>query len=768
MKNLTEYIYLSALINNIESIFPLSETNNIMVIYNKMKESFSDEEKNYCSEIIRQANIYSLGTENINSCELNENMFMSCISEYIKKNIKAWDEASSYNIPLIGMELNSSCFPVKADENIPSDINKIKKEFIFDADKINPSNPHIACESLLNLLFKYAHFIPYPQKSFKDISLYDHCRISAALAVSLHLYNVAPEKRKEPFILIGGDFSGIQNYIYQIVSKYAGKNLKGRSFYLRILSDSIVRLILKELGLFQTNIIYNSGGSFYIIAPNTSQCTERLSNAINFIERKLYDAHKTILYSAVDYVELSIDELMHKNGKSLTSAWVNIFKKRELKKNAKFAEMIKANYNQFFEAFNFGGENYRDSITGEEIAKDELYYNVEDIGTLKATTYSQIEIGKALKTTDNIIVSSKPIKELENEIQINPCELGYYYYFVKKSVINKAAVSLCMPDNEVTIITLNGYADKCNFIPDTTLGCIYSLEFYGGNSFSYQTFSDLCDKGNENAFERLGVLRMDVDNLGSLFQQGMCQEKAILARYASFSRSFDYFFSGYLNAIQQDIAPYSSFIIYSGGDDIFIVGSWDDTIRIAERIREDFRKYTCDNPAFSISGGIAIIAHKYPIMKGAEESATEEENAKNHKCNGHSKNSISFLNTPLNWDYEYPAVKKLKDKIVKLTKDNELPKSFISKILMHHLNTEIQEHDIKTYKTYWMLTYDLSRMVERTTTTSVKMLIENCKSEICSNDRTRLNGEEIMTDYHPLELWALSARWAELEIRTNK
>lgn len=767
MKNLTEYIYLSSLISNINTVFPLPETNHVMEIFNVMKGNISEEENNYCLGIIKQANIYSLGTEDNKSSELNPPKFMSCISEYIKKGAKAWDDEASYKIPLVEMELSSLCFPTKTNENIRSDINAIRSKFMQDINRLTTSSPLVACETLLNLLFKYAHFIPYPNKSFNDISLYDYCRISAALAISLHLYDISPE-RKDPFLLIGGDFSGIQNYIYQIVSKYASKNLKGRSFYLRILSDSIVRLILKQLGLFQTNIIYNSGGSFYIIAPNTKKCTGSLSEIIHIIEEKLYFTHKTTLYTAIDYIELSTDELMQKNGRNLTSAWINLFQKREHKKNTKFVDLIENNYVSFFNASDLGGNTCRDSITGEEIDKNEESYYIEGIGTLKATTYSQIEIGQALKATNNIIVSTSPIKELDSEIHINPCGLGFYYYLVSKNAAEKASESISMLSKDITIITLNGHDEKCDFMPRNPLECIYSLEFYGGNVFSYQTFGDLCDKGNDAAFERLGVLRMDVDNLGNLFQQGICSEKAIFARYASFSRAFDYFFSGYLNTIQQDIAPYSSFIIYSGGDDVFIVGSWDDTLKIAEKIREDFRVYTCHNHAFSISGGIAIIPHKYPIMKGAEESAIEEENAKEHICCGYTKNSISFLNMALNWDYEYPAVKKLKDNIVRLTERNELPKSFISKILMHLLNTEIEGHDIKTFKTYWMLTYDLSRMVDRSISTSVKLLIENCKSEICSNNRTKLNGENIMTDYHPLELWALSARWAELEIRTNK
>ena len=50
---------------------------------------------------------------------------------------------------------------------------------------------------------------------------------------------------------------------------------------------------------------------------------------------------------------------------------------------------------------------------------------------------------------------------------------------------------------------------------------------------------------------------------------------------------------------------------------------------------------------------------------------------------------------------------------------------------------------------------------------AARSLIENCKKEICTNQNT-LNGENIITNYHAIELWTLAARWAELEIRTNK
>ena len=100
---------------------------------------------------------------------------------------------------------------------------------------------------------------------------------------------------------------------------------------------------------------------------------------------------------------------------------------------------------------------------------------------------------------------------------------------------------------------------------------------------------------------------------------------------------------------------------------MFVVGSWDVMIELAKRIRNDFREFTCGNPAFTLSGGIAIVPAKYPIMKGADESETEEKQAKNHNCKSHTKNALSFMDMPLNWDNEFPVVEKLKDSFQKVT-----------------------------------------------------------------------------------------------------
>jgi CRISPR-associated protein Csm1 len=146
-------------------------------------------------------------------------------------------------------------------------------------------------------------------------------------------------------------------------------------------------------------------------------------------------------------------------------------------------------------------------------------------------------------------------------------------------------------------------------------------------------------------------------------------------------------------------------------------------------------------------------------MKGAKESEEEEKLAKSHECYGEIKNALSFMDTPLNWEKEFPVVESLKNKIVGLVKAKELPKSFIGKVLQHTTNAKIENHKITNLRIFWLIPYDMGRMVDRNTSIESKQLIDNYKKEVCSKQATKLNDTPIRTLYHSLELWAFAARW---------
>ncbi len=67
-------------------------------------------------------------------------------------------------------------------------------------------------------------------------------------------------------------------------------------------------------------------------------------------------------------------------------------------------------------------------------------------------------------------------------------------------------------------------------------------------------------------------------------------------------------------------------IIYSGGDDVFIVGAWNDIIEFSVDLKKAFQRYT--QGTLTLSAGIGIYEPGYPISAIAEEVGEQEEQSK--------------------------------------------------------------------------------------------------------------------------------------------
>ncbi|MCI2109283.1 MAG: type III-A CRISPR-associated protein Cas10/Csm1 [Bacteroidales bacterium] len=763
-ESIRKQIYLKAIINQIADV---SNQEDAVI---KIAHSFLDSAS--CVEVkdlISEAERLAIGSRCMNKERTanpwDKNRRMISLMEGINS-----DNYGNYMLPDVTLTISKDCFPRKFFDKKP-DYKRLHDEFVSELVKIGDFRFDTFCRTLLQLVKKYASFVPASDIDDRDISLYDKAKATAAIALCLYDWSQESEREANPFILVGGDFSGIQSYIYQITSKYAAKNLKGRSFYLKLLSDATVRYLLQSLELHEANIVYDSGGSFYIIAPNTKKAKSALLNAKKNLEKKYFETHGTALFLALDYVEISKQDLFHEDEEhNLSVVWGNLFKKREQQKFSKFSRLVKDDYDSFFKP-QLSKTPQFDAVTGEEIKGNAT--KSEDGSEQFVTSslnYTQRMLGTTLKTTEQIIASQVKINELDgNTFSIEPADLGYKYYFITSDTHITSPVNM----QGGTVIALNGSEHDCDFLKSKSkfTNASFCFDFYGGNQNNGLTFDKLCEH-KQREFARLGVLRMDVDNLGEIFQNGINKSRATLCRYAALSRLFDFFFSGYLNSIYNNCQPDYSQIIYSGGDDLFIVGSWDAMIEIAEKIRKDFSDYACCNPSFTISGGIAIVSPKFPIMNASHLSEDEERNAKNH---GSNKNALSMMGIALNWDKEFPAIKDLKNKIVDFTKRDLISKSFISKIQFLAELAEIKEitkdgqitHCITNFKVYWLLAYDLKRMSTRSDNNSeTKDFIDSCIRENCSPCGT-IGGKIVDTLYHPLELWAFAARWAELELRTN-
>ena len=203
---------------------------------------------------------------------------------------------------LRGIDVSDHFNYPESDKTIRASSDKYKA--LYDVLVQNFQQQPIDKMSVNELLRIYEDTVSYMPSSTatdqaNDISLYMHSKITAAVAHSMvhyfeeqgitdykeYCYQNSKKFREMPsFRLISGDISGIQNFIYTIPSKGALKSLRGRSFYLEILMEQIVDELLDALQLTRANLIYNGGGHFYVLAPNTTKtCTaiESMEKSIN-------------------------------------------------------------------------------------------------------------------------------------------------------------------------------------------------------------------------------------------------------------------------------------------------------------------------------------------------------------------------------------------------------------------------------------------------------------------------------------------------------
>ncbi len=99
----------------------------------------------------------------------------------------------------------------------------------------------------------------------------------------------------------------------------------------------------------------------------------------------------------------------------------------------------------------------------------------------------------------------------------------------------------------------------------------YEEEGFTLSSGAVKTFAQLAgESALENCSEHLGVLKMDVDYLGTIFSSGLPDNLRTISRMMSLSGNLQWFFEGYINELLgEGRFAGKLYIIFSGGDDFF-------------------------------------------------------------------------------------------------------------------------------------------------------------------------------------------------------
>lgn len=666
--------------------------------------------------------------------------------EYYRYRINSINPLTSFPKEFKTLEKNEIPDQVKAFENNLPDFSKLKT---FDN----------VLTLWLSLLEQYSWCIPSDTRYEKsDVSLFDHLRSTSAIAACLfkrHILSISEGKkkldRKNEFILVGGDFSGIQNYIYGVTNKGSGgaaKRLRARSFFITAFVETTIHKILHILDLPLVCNLFSAGGKFLLLAPNIND------PEINEVEKNLKnlrrEINEEILNTFFNQFTFTLSWIPIKRAKK--ELGINDFykvaddifyelEKEKFKKSKSVLLMPDGKWNiEKFKATEIykkyeGREDCR--ICGKGPALHHDKDEVEDVMTCSICYRDKFVIGKTLPKTKYIGFGKGKLsdkKGQENFIHIFPHDKERkedFSYYIKlltgKEVSDKEFYLIynIMKEEERKEISKKEVSLRkylANYVPKKN-GDIESFE----ELVKCSLWED--EKRNEErGSELLGILKADFDNLGLIFSKGFeiprKEEKNLpernrktMSRYLTLSRMIDLFFSGWMREVMEKndkkklissldefediedkerLESYLSrkeinfnkiYTVYSGGDDLVLVGPWETMIIFSIFLNTEFRRFTCDNGDITLSTGLAVVKPKHPVAAGIREANELLEKSKRE-----GKNRITLFGTTVEWE-QFPELMDfflfLDQALNKINKDNPKEKapitySFIHRLLEYH------------------------------------------------------------------------------------
>lgn len=507
---------------------------------------------------------------------------------------------------------------------------------------------------LFYLLKKYTSFVlSAGYQSVPDISLFDHLKTTAAISSALYLWrkenNWANAGDEKVYLLIEGDLSGIQRYITSVSNpqearKGASKRMRGRSMWLNLLMDSITARIAGDLGLTEINTLWCTGGHFLMIAPNTEKTKKCVEDVRKRVNRELFEDHEGRIFLALDWYECNSESL-----RDFSNSLEQLSLKLDLQKKKKFLDMIP-------------DEEEWDENPGKYCPVCGKYLKDRSNGVCSICENHE-------RLGQNLAGAKYMIRGSTGRFFFRSTKIGYDFTdSLSPDLKGKTIYKLNSTDFEDS----NGFKFIGNTVPKVE-----------GRVLSFNEIAQM-SKGAH----KLGILKADVDNLGKIFLSGF--ERRSISKSHQLSSLMELFFAGYLNRLcerhcvylvknldekekytrkieiedeetgkkttfyeieknsenpGQHIKVSKIYIIYSGGDDVLIVGPYDDIVELAQELKEDFERFSCNNPDISISAGVSIVDPHYPVARSVISTNEKLEKSKDKA----GKSSITVFGETVKW-----------------------------------------------------------------------------------------------------------------------
>jgi CRISPR-associated protein Csm1 len=515
-----------------------------------------------------------------------------------------------------------------------------------------------------SLLLLYTSLIPAARAGdvVYDVSLYDHCRTTAALAAALYLYHrengtleerAIRDNQPEKFLLISGDFYGIQDFIFAAggaSGRYRAKLLRGRSFQVSLLTELAAEKLCRALDLPETAVLLNAAGKFTILAPNTPQAASSAAEAEKEISDWLFAVSFGQCGIGFSRVAAAPADF---TGEKFSLLW------------DKLSDQVAEKKLERIDLDRYGGvvDGYLESFDSElgicdlcgrrpamaVAGRDRLMS--ENSTRACPICRDQVFLGGSLVKNDYLAVLTGEVPESKSQEKLlQPLFGEFQVVFPENQMVENAARG-----ELVSYWNLGAAVYRGNRLDA-------SLRFFkgyvptrndedGGKRSQVMDFAEIADfalASDAAGTAALGVLKADIDNLGLLLSCGLPEKRFTISRLATLSRQLNNFFTIFLPSYLDREPPFRGiYTIFAGGDDLFLVGPWNRIIDLAAELRGQFSRYVCKNSDLHFSLGISIQKPHVPVDRLAH--CAEEALAAAKQQDKQEKNRITVFGETVSW-----------------------------------------------------------------------------------------------------------------------
>lgn len=518
----------------------------------------------------------------------------------------------------------------------------------------------------MNALF-YAYMTTIPASTFEGnktfVSLYDHSKLTSAIAACIS------EGKSSQFHMLEFDISGIQKFIFRITegsetkSKVA-KSLRGRSFFISMISDYIASAYLNEFGLPQANIIFNTGGGAMILLPDTEDYRVKVDHLSQKLQKELYE----LFYTQITFVYADVECDRKELERFRQDKAIELKARLDEAKSHKFEAVMGSDF--------FHEPPHAQKICamcGESLTDNETCEICSKI----------VEISDVLTRCPQLILMFQFEEKKDSGKQANADIAGQHNTVIIK--IGDCKIVLCAQENYPFWKDKYSYIESINhtfmgmtrFIT-SEVPLVYDKSEIGKERIQVMDFEKITELANKEEWgdAKLGILKMDVDNLGAVFAYGMGPKTRSLSKYLTLSRMMELFFGKQLPQICKEVSKQVNpaidqvtengtmfYINYAGGDDLVILGPAAGILQLALAIHQRFSQYTL-NPDITISGGIYIQKPASPVRFGvlrAEDQLERSKSYLNPVTQQACKNALTVLDTTIPFDELDSFIQKIQN-----------------------------------------------------------------------------------------------------------